>query len=52
MLFFDRKLASETPWTKEVCIDDLRTNKIYRQRDAPHNPSVPSTKLGTGEARR
>lgn len=27
VLFFDRKPASETPWTKELWIYDLRTNK-------------------------
>jgi type I restriction enzyme M protein len=29
VLFFDRKPASETPWTKEVSIYDLRTNKNF-----------------------
>jgi type I restriction enzyme M protein len=29
VLFFDRKPASETPWTKEVWIYDLRTNKNF-----------------------
>lgn len=29
VLFFDRKPASETPWTKELWIYDLRTNKNF-----------------------
>jgi type I restriction enzyme M protein len=29
VLFFDRKPASESPWTKEVWIYDLRTNKNF-----------------------
>ena len=29
MLFFDRKPASETPWTKSLWIYDLRTNKHF-----------------------
>jgi type I restriction enzyme M protein len=29
VLFFDRKPASETPWTKEVWIYDLRTNQNF-----------------------
>ncbi len=29
VLFFDRKPASETPWTKTVWIYDLRTNKHF-----------------------
>jgi type I restriction enzyme M protein len=29
VLFFDRKPASETPWTKELWIYDLRTNKHF-----------------------
>src|SRR5436305_14398322 len=29
VLFFDRKPASETPWTKTLWIYDLRTNKHF-----------------------
>ena len=29
VIFFDRKPASETPWTKELWIYDLRTNKHF-----------------------
>src|SRR5205085_9170518 len=29
VLFFDRKPASETPWTKELWIYDFRTNKNF-----------------------
>ena len=29
MLFFDRKPASETPWTKILWVYDLRTNKHF-----------------------
>jgi len=29
VLFFDRKPASETPWTQQLCIYDLRTNKHF-----------------------
>jgi type I restriction enzyme M protein len=29
VLFFDRKPASETPWTKQLWIYDLRTNKNF-----------------------
>ena len=29
MLFFDRKPGSDTPWTRELWIYDLRTNKHF-----------------------
>jgi type I restriction enzyme M protein len=29
VLFFDRKPASDTPWTKTLWIYDLRTNKHF-----------------------
>lgn len=32
VLFFDRKPASETPWTKELWIYDLRTNQKFTQK--------------------
>ena len=33
VLFFDRKPASETPWTKTVWIYDLRTNKHFTLKE-------------------
>ena len=35
VLFFDRKPASETPWTKELWIYDLRTNKHFTLKINP-----------------
>jgi len=35
VLFFDRKPASETPWTKELWIYDLRTNKHFTLKTNP-----------------
>jgi type I restriction enzyme M protein len=35
VVFFDRKPASETPWTKEVWIYDLRTNKHFTLKQKP-----------------
>lgn len=35
VLFFDRKPASETPWTKEVWVYDLRTNKHFTLKQNP-----------------
>jgi type I restriction enzyme M protein len=35
VLFFDRKPASETPWTKELWIYDLRTNRHFTLRQNP-----------------
>ncbi|MGD2247935.1 MAG: class I SAM-dependent DNA methyltransferase [Candidatus Methanofastidiosia archaeon] len=35
VLFFDRKPASETPWTKELWIYDLRTNKHFTLKRNP-----------------
>jgi len=35
VLFFDRKAASETPWTKELWIYDLRTNKHFTLKTNP-----------------
>ena len=35
VLFFDRKPASETPWTKELWIYDLRTNKSFTLKERP-----------------
>jgi len=34
-LFFDRKPASETPWTKTLWIYDLRTNKHFTLKTNP-----------------
>jgi type I restriction enzyme M protein len=33
--FFDRKAASETPWTKQLWIYDLRTNKHFTLKTNP-----------------
>ena len=35
MLFFDKKPASETPWTKKLWICDLRTNKHFTLKTGP-----------------
>ena len=35
VMFFDRKPASETPWTKELWIYDLRTNKHFTLKTNP-----------------
>ena len=38
MLFFDRKPASEKPWTKNLWIYDLRTNKHFTLKTNPLSP--------------
>lgn len=35
VLFFDRKSASPTPWTKELWVYDLRTNQNFTLRTKP-----------------
>ncbi|MGE5603405.1 MAG: HsdM family class I SAM-dependent methyltransferase, partial [Nitrososphaerales archaeon] len=35
VLFFDRKPASETPWTRQLWIYDLRTNKDFSLKQRP-----------------
>ena len=35
VLFFDRKPASETPWTKELWVYDLRTNHHFTLKENP-----------------
>ncbi len=35
VLFFDRKPASETPWTSELWIYDLRTNEHFTLKENP-----------------
>jgi type I restriction enzyme M protein len=35
VLFFDRKPASETPWTSELWVYDLRTNKHFTLKRSP-----------------
>jgi type I restriction enzyme M protein len=35
VLFFDRKSASETPWTRQLWIYDLRTNKDFTLKTNP-----------------
>jgi len=39
VLFFDRKPASEKPWTKELWIYDLRTNTHFTLKTNPLKPS-------------
>ena len=35
VLFFDRKPASETPWTRDIWIYDLRTNRRFTLKNNP-----------------
>jgi len=35
VLFFDRKIASETPWTRELWVYDLRTNQHFTLKENP-----------------
>ena len=35
VLFFDRKAASETPWTRELWVYDLRTNQHFTLKENP-----------------
>ena len=35
VLFFDRKPASETPWTKDLWVYDLRTNEHFTLKENP-----------------
>jgi type I restriction enzyme M protein len=35
VLFFDRKPASETPWTRELWVYDLRTNQHFTLKQNP-----------------
>ena len=35
VLFFDRKPVAETPWTKELWIYDLRTNRHFTLKTSP-----------------
>ena len=35
VIFFDKKPASETPWTKKLWIYDLRTNKHFTLKTSP-----------------
>jgi type I restriction enzyme M protein len=35
VLFFDRKPASETPWTKDLWIYDFRTNQRFTLKERP-----------------
>jgi type I restriction enzyme M protein len=35
VLFFDRKPASETPWTRELWVYDLRTNQHFTLKQSP-----------------
>lgn len=38
VLFFDRKPASESPWTKQLWIYDLRTNQHFTLKTKPLQP--------------
>jgi type I restriction enzyme M protein len=38
VIFFDRRPASETPWTKQLWIYDLRTNQHFTLRTKPLQP--------------
>jgi len=38
VLFFDRKPASERPWTKELWIYDFRTNQHFTLKQSPLKP--------------
>ena len=38
VIFFDKKPASETPWTKKLWIYDLRTNKHFTLKTNPLKP--------------
>ena len=39
VLFFDRKPASETPWTRDLWIYDLRTNRRFTLKTNPLTPA-------------
>src|SRR5207249_2070752 len=43
VLFFDRKPASETPWTKELWIYDLRMNQHFTLKQNPSGASTSTT---------
>ena len=63
VLFFDKKPASETPWTKKLWIYDLRTNKHFTLKTNPlkradldefvalYNPREPPRAQGDVERR-
>ena len=40
VLFFDRRPASETPWTEQVWFYDLRTNKHPVSRPTPSRAPI------------
>ena len=67
VIFFDKKPASETPWTKKLWIYDLRTNQHFTLKTnplkvddlmefvaplQPGQPPRPQADLVTGESRR
>ncbi len=41
VLFFDRKPAAETPWTRELWVYDLRTNHALHAQAEPAPPRAP-----------
>jgi hypothetical protein len=47
VLFFDRKPGSETPWTKELWIYDLRTNQHFTLKTNPLTAEPTSTTSST-----
>ena len=54
VLFFDRKPGSDTPWTKELWVYDLRTNKHFTLKTNTAHPRRPRRLrrvLQAGEAR-
>lgn len=58
VLFFDRKPGSDIPWTRDLWIYDLRTNKHFTPRPAPSpawistTSSSASNRVGEASARR
>ena len=42
VLFFDRKPASETPWTRELWVYDLRTNQHFTLKQNPLRLRAPA----------
>ncbi len=56
VLFFDRKPASETPWTKDLWVYDLRTNQHFTLKEHPlryeHLAEFVSVFSPTGQSKR
>ena len=47
VLFFDRKPAAETPWTRELWVYDLRTNMHFTLKQNPLRARAPRTTSST-----